>query len=83
MSGPFATYSSTQAQSGLSFIYYDSTGTVRTPTDLNASTANRSLIWRIKIVARADTDSPLDVPGMTRAVYRDSLAMDVALRNRH
>lgn len=78
VSGPFAPYSATAANSGLSFIYWKADGTSFTPA---ATTASKALIARIQIVARADTKSPVNISGMAKEIKRDSLSLDVSLRN--
>jgi prepilin-type N-terminal cleavage/methylation domain-containing protein len=78
VSGPFASYSAAAGNTGLRFTYLDSLGNELTPT----STTERAKIWRIVLVARADTRAPVDIPGKPRATVRDSLSLDVALRNR-
>lgn len=78
VSGPFAAYSTTVANSGLSFIYWKSDGTTFTPA---ATTASRAQIAGVQIVARADTKSRVAISGMANQVKRDSLSLNVALRN--
>ncbi len=79
VSGPFAAYSATAGSSGLSFTYLDSLGSVLPGTP---SAAQRALIARITLAARADTRGEVDIPGKARATLRDSLSLDVVLRNR-
>lgn len=78
VSGPFAAYSATAANSGLRFTYLDSLGNELTPT----SAAERAKIARITISARADTRGLVNIPGKPVATLRDSLSLDIALRNR-
>lgn len=78
VSGPFAPYSATAANSGLSFIYWKADGTTFTPA---ATTASKATIAGIQIVARADTKSRVAISGMPNKVKRDSLSLNVALRN--
>jgi hypothetical protein len=78
VSGPFAAYSATVANSGLSFIYLKSDGTTFTPA---ATAASRALIAGVQIVARADTKSRVTISGMANQVKRDSLSLNVSLRN--
>lgn len=78
VSGPFAAYSATVANSGLSFLYYKADGTAFVPAN---TTADKAQIARIQLVARADTRSPIDMPGRAKATVRDSLSYDIALRN--
>lgn len=78
LAGPYAAYSASADSSGLSFRYFDSTGTEFVPA---ATVADRSRIWRVRFTARADTRAPIEVPGKKIATYRDSLALDIALRN--
>ena len=78
VSGPFAAYSSTAGSTGLRFTYLDSLGTEVFPT----SVTERAKIARIQLTARADTRAPVDIPGRPRTTVRDSLTLDVTLRNR-
>ena len=78
LAGPYAAYSASTDSSGLSFRYYDNTGAEFVP---GATVADRSRIWRVRLTARADTRAPIDVPGKKIALYRDSLALDITLRN--
>ena len=79
VSGPFAAYSGSPASSGLNFSYLDSLGGTVNPTN---TAAQKSQIARIKLVARADTRTAVDIPGRARGTLRDSLSLDVILRNR-
>lgn len=79
VSGPFAAYSTAAGSSGLGFVYIDSLGAVIAGTP---SATQRATIARITITARADTRSEVDIPGRARATLRDSLSLDVILRNR-
>lgn len=79
VSGPFAAYSATAGSSGLSFIYLDSLAGVLPGIP---SAVQRAQIARITLTARADTRSEVDIPGKARATLRDSLSIDVILRNR-
>jgi prepilin-type N-terminal cleavage/methylation domain-containing protein len=78
VSGPFAAYSATAGSTGLRFTYLDSLGAEVFPT----SVTERAKIARIQLTARADTRAPVDIPGRPRAIVRDSLTLDVTLRNR-
>jgi prepilin-type N-terminal cleavage/methylation domain-containing protein len=75
IAGPFQSYqaSTSPDTSGIRITYFDSTGTV---------TATPAQVARIKVVLRGETKSYLNVTGMTRGVYHDSLSMNIALRNR-
>jgi len=75
IAGPFQSYqaSTSPDTSGIRITYFDSTGAV---------TATPAQVARIKIVLRGETKSYLNVTGMTRGVYHDSLSMNIALRNR-
>lgn len=78
LSGPYASYSTTAANSGLRFTYLDSLDAELNPSN----TTERARIWRIKLSARADTRGVVSIPGKPAAIARDSLTIDVALRNR-
>ena len=75
IAGPFQAYQASTASdsSGIRFTYYDSTGAV---------TAVPTQVARINIVLRGETKKYLNVTGMARGVYHDSLSMNIALRNR-
>jgi len=70
--GPFQPYSAT-GTSGLQFAYYDSTGTV---------TTNKTLVARISVVVRGQGATLVNLAGAGATVFRDSLRMEVGLRNR-
>jgi prepilin-type N-terminal cleavage/methylation domain-containing protein len=78
VSGPFAPYSATVANSGLSFIYLKADATTFTPA---ATAASRAQIAAVQIVARADTKTKVTISGMANVVKRDSLSLNVSLRN--
>jgi prepilin-type N-terminal cleavage/methylation domain-containing protein len=75
IAGPFQSYQASTASdsSGIRMTYYDSTGAV---------TATPSQVARVNIVLRGQTKSYLNITGMSRGVYRDSVSMNIALRNR-
>jgi len=77
LAGPYRPYSSAApGASGLLFSYYDSTGAA-----LTASTANGPKVARVKISVRGQAQQ-IDVSGMPKGTYNDSLVMDVGVRNR-
>ncbi len=75
IAGPFLPYDPTTGSgtSGIRITYFDSTG---------ATTANTANVARVNIVLRGQTRSALNVSGLKRGVYVDSIRMNVALRNR-
>jgi type II secretory pathway pseudopilin PulG len=75
IAGPFQSYqaSTSPDTSGIRITYYDSTGAV---------TNTPAQVARINIILRGETKSYLNVQGMKRGVYHDSLSMNIALRNR-
>jgi hypothetical protein len=73
VAGPYLAYSATPANTGLLFVYRDSTGAV---------TATPSRVARIDIIAKTQTENPVRMPGRPEAYYSDSLVVTVALRNR-
>lgn len=79
VSGPYAPYSTSAGSSGLSFTYYDSLGTQFVPA---ATAADRARIWRIRLLAKADTRSGVTTTGTSLSTLRDSVSIDVTLRNR-
>ena len=73
VAGPYLAYSATPASTGLRFVYRDSTGAVTTTT---------TQVARIDIIAKAQTQNPIRMPGRPEDYYSDSLVVTVALRNR-
>jgi len=73
VAGPYLAYSSTTANTGLRFVYRDVNGAV---------TATPSQVARIDIIAKAQTDNPIRMPGRPEGYFSDSLVVTVALRNR-
>lgn len=75
IAGPFKAYTAAGGTdtSGIRITYFDSTG---------ATTATPGNVARISIVLRGQTRSALNVSGLKRGVYMDSIRMNVALRNR-
>jgi prepilin-type N-terminal cleavage/methylation domain-containing protein len=83
VSGPYDPYSTTTGvASGLAFRYYDVDGN---EIASGATFAQRKLIARVDLVARARTDANVRAEGIQNGVnqqYKDSLAVSVMLRNR-
>lgn len=75
IAGPFLPYAdvATPDMSGIRFSYFDST---------NTTTAQPQSVARINIVLRGQTRGYLNVTGLKRGVYTDSVRMDIAIRNR-
>jgi len=75
IAGPFNAYDPTAGSgtSGIRITYFDSTG---------ATTTDPKTVSRVSIVLRGQTRSALNVSGLKRGVYMDSIRMNVALRNR-
>jgi uncharacterized transporter YbjL len=73
VAGPYLAYSTSAASTGLRFVYRDSTGAV---------TATPALVARIDIIAKAQTEQPIRMPGRPEAYFSDSVVVTVALRNR-
>lgn len=75
IAGPFNAYTavSTPDTSGLRFTYFDSTGAV---------TSDVTQVARINVVIRGQTRGYLNVPGLKRGYYVDSVRTDIAVRNR-
>ena len=71
VSGPYLP-PSTSGPSGLTFTYFDSTGTV---------TATPTRVARIDVVTRSETRSDLQIPGFGTGPHVDSLSTSIALRN--
>jgi prepilin-type N-terminal cleavage/methylation domain-containing protein len=73
VAGPYLAYSATPGSTGLRFVYRDSTGAV---------TATPSQVARIDVIAKAQTENPIRMPGRPDDYYSDSVVVTVALRNR-
>ncbi|HEY2378443.1 MAG TPA: type II secretion system protein [Gemmatimonadaceae bacterium] len=73
VAGPYLAYSANPGSTGLRFVFRDSTGAV---------TATTPQVARIDIVAKAQTENPIRMPGRPEDYYSDSLVVTVALRNR-
>ncbi|MFL5613614.1 MAG: type II secretion system protein J [Gemmatimonadaceae bacterium] len=73
VAGPYLAYSTSAASTGLRFVYRDSTGAV---------TATPAQVARIDIIAKAQTEQPIRMPGRPEGYFSDSLVVTVALRNR-
>jgi prepilin-type N-terminal cleavage/methylation domain-containing protein len=83
VSGPFDAYSSTAANTGVGFRYYDVDGN---EIASGSDSANRSRIARVDLIARNRTSSNIRTAGFQNGAnqqYRDSLAVSVMLRNRN
>ena len=73
VAGPYLAYSATPGSTGLRFVYRDVNGSV---------TATPNQVARIDIIAKAQTDNPIRMPGRPEGYFSDSLVVTVALRNR-
>jgi prepilin-type N-terminal cleavage/methylation domain-containing protein len=74
IAGPLRPYAAPGTTSGLEFTYYDSTGAV---------TANRLLVARISVVARAQGQTTINLTGAAPSPLRDSMRIEVGIRNRN
>ena len=73
IAGPLRPYVAGSPQLyGLRFTYYDSTGAV---------TANRLAVSRISILLQADALKTIQLAGGSPQTFRDSLRIEVGLRN--
>ena len=73
IAGPFRPYNATQPeQSGLRLTYYDSTGAV---------TANRLAVSRVSILLQGESVKTIQLAGGSPVTFRDSLRIEVGLRN--
>lgn len=75
VAGPYRQYAANDTlNSGLSFVYRDSTG---------ATTTTPAMVARVELFVRGKTQSPVALGGgKTNAVYRDYQKVTIALRNR-
>jgi prepilin-type N-terminal cleavage/methylation domain-containing protein len=72
--GPFQPYAASAAKtSGLEFAYYDSLGAV---------TADPKLVARVSMILRATGSTPIQLTGNVQTTFKDSLRIEVAIRNR-
>ena len=74
IAGPLRPYAAPGTTSGLEFTYYDSTGAV---------TANKLLVARISVVARGQGTATINLSGAAPIPLRDSMRIEVGLRNRN
>jgi prepilin-type N-terminal cleavage/methylation domain-containing protein len=77
--GPYNAYAAPGAgTSGVQFSYFDSTGVALDPT----LAASRTAVARIRLVIRGTGQSLGSLSGMGFQTFKDSLMVDVGLRNR-
>jgi hypothetical protein len=77
VSGPYAPATGIAGEDGVRFAYYDSLGTALATSD----PGNR--VARVDIIMRAVTDRPVTRTGAGAGeIYRDSVVLSVAIRNR-
>lgn len=76
VAGPFLARGPTPATSGLELAYFDSTAARLT------SLATGTSVTRIALVTRGRTSRAVRADGIPRGAYADSLATQVAIRNR-
>jgi len=74
IAGPLRPYAAPGTTSGLEFTYYDSTGAV---------TAVKAQVARISVVARGQGETTINLTGAAPIPLRDSLRIEVGLRNRN
>lgn len=72
VSGPYRARVNSGTGSGMQLAYYDSTG---------AATTNSLLVRRIDVVMRAQSTGAVNMQGLPRGKYSDSLATSIAVRN--
>jgi hypothetical protein len=74
VAGPLRPYSSANngAASGLKFTYLDSTGAV---------TTDRRAVARIRLFIQAQSQNPVQLSGTSAQTFRDSLSIEIGLRN--
>jgi hypothetical protein len=72
IAGPFQPYAAGPT-SGVQFAYYDSTGAV---------TVNPLQVARLSLIVRGQSASLLNLSGAGATVFRDSLRIEIGLRNR-
>jgi hypothetical protein len=73
IAGPLRPYiTGSPEQAGLRFTYYDTTGAV---------TSNRLAVSRISIVLQGEGTKTIQLAGGSPVTFRDSLRIEVGLRN--
>ena len=74
VSGPYRAYAANDTvNSGVSFVYRDSTGAV---------TASKIDVARVELFVHGETQSPVALGGGQMALYRDYVKVTIAIRNR-
>ena len=74
IAGPLRPYAPPGTTSGLEFTYFDSTGAV---------TTNRLQVARISVVVRGQGQTTINLTGAAPIPLRDSMRIEVGLRNRN
>jgi prepilin-type N-terminal cleavage/methylation domain-containing protein len=74
IAGPLRPYAAPGTTSGLEFTYLDSTGAV---------TATKTLVARISVVVRGQGQTTINLTGAAAIPLRDSMRVEVGLRNRN
>lgn len=79
IAGPFSAYfpASVLGVSGIRFSYYDNVGN----EIMGSGGSDRARVSRISVVLRGKTRGYLNVDGLAKGQYQDSLRFDIALRN--
>jgi hypothetical protein len=78
IAGPFNPVVSGSGTSGIRFTYYDVNGNVIAGN----TAADRQSVARVSFVLRGQSRARINVSGMGKGFYTDSLRTDVAIRNR-
>ncbi len=82
IAGPFQPYAA-GTTSGVQFAYYDSSGVQFAYYDsTGAVTANPLQVARISLIVRGQAGSLMNLSGAGGTVFRDSLRIEIGLRNR-
>ena len=74
IAGPLRPYAAPATTSGLEFTYYDSTGAV---------TATKTQVARVSVVVRGQGQTNINLTGEAAIPLRDSMRVEVGLRNRN
>jgi len=74
IAGPLRPYAAPGTTSGLEFTYYDSTGAV---------TATKTQVARVSVVVRGQGQTNINLTGEAAIPLRDSMRVEVGLRNRN
>ncbi|MGH7665227.1 MAG: PilW family protein [Gemmatimonadaceae bacterium] len=74
IAGPYRPYIAAGAANGVTLAYFDSLG---------AATANRREVAQFRLILRGESGEPVSLSGGRASIFRDSLDVRIAVRNRN